>query len=61
MGLITKRVFSLRELSGTKIALQNRSDHGGRKWARNRFAEEIAILTASLAEKKSLVTSDFWG
>ena len=29
-------------LSGTKIASQNRSDHGGRKLARNHSAAEIA-------------------
>ena len=27
----------IRYLSGTKIASQNRSDHGGRKWAHNHF------------------------
>ena len=49
------------ELSGTKIASQNRSDHGGRKRARNHFAAEIAGFFALPAEKKSLAASDFWG
>ena len=46
-------------LSGTKIASQNRSDHGGRRQARNHFAAEIAGFSASPAAKKSLATSDF--
>ena len=46
---------------GTKIASQNRSDHGGRKWARNHSAAEIAGFFASAAAKKSLAASDFWG
>ena len=36
-----------RLLSGTKIASQNRSDHGGRKPARNHSAAEIAGFFAS--------------
>ena len=48
-------------LSGTKIASQNRSDHGGRKRARNHSAAEIAGFFASPAAKKSLAASDFWG
>ena len=39
-------------LSGTKIASQNRSDHGGRGQARNHFAAEIARFSASPAAKK---------
>ena len=46
-------------LSGTKIASQNRSDHGGRKRARNHSAAEIAGFFASPAAKKSLAASDF--
>ena len=49
------------DLSGTKIASQNRSDHGGRKQARNHSAAEIAAFFASPASKKSLAASDFWG
>ena len=48
-------------LSGTKIASQNRSDHGGRRRARNHSAVEIAGFLASLAAKKSLAASDFCG
>ena len=48
-------------LSGTKIASQNRSDHGGRKRARNHSAAEIAGFFASAAAKKSLAASDFGG
>ena len=48
-------------LSGTKIASQNRSDHGGRKRARSHSAAEIAGFLASAAAKKSLAASDFWG
>ena len=48
-----------RELSSTKIASQNRSDHGGRRQARNHFAAEIARFSASPAAKKSLAASDF--
>ena len=49
-------------LSSTKIASQNRSDHGGRKRARNHSAAEIAGFFASVAAtKKSLAASDFWG
>ena len=47
-------------LSGTRIASQNRSDHGGRKWARNHSASEIARFFASAAAKKSQAASDFW-
>ena len=48
--------------SGTKIASQNRSDHGGRKWARNHSAAEIEGFFASVAaQKKSLAASDFLG
>ena len=50
---------AIRELSGTKIASQNRSDHGGRRQARNHFAAEIAGFSASPAAKKSLAASDF--
>ena len=46
-------------LSGTKIASQNRSDHGGRKRARNHSAAEIAGFFASPAAKRSLAASDF--
>ena len=46
-------------LSGTKIASQNRSDHGGRKRARNHSAAEIAGFFAFPAAKKSLAASDF--
>ena len=46
-------------LSGTKIASQNRNDHGGRRQARNHFAAEIAGFSASPAAKKSLAASDF--
>ena len=52
---------TVHDLSGTKIASQNRSDHGGRKRARNHSAAEIAGFFASLAAKKSLAASDFWG
>ena len=48
-------------LSGTKIASQNRNDHGGRKRARNHSAAEIARFCASPATKKSLAPSDFRG
>ena len=47
------------QLSGTKIASQNRNDHGGRRQARNHFAAEIAGFSASPAVKKSLAASDF--
>ena len=47
-------------LSGTKTALQNRSDHGGRKRARNHSAAEIAGFFASAAAKKSLAASYSW-
>ena len=50
-----------QELSGTKIASQNRSDHGGRKRARNHSAAEIARFFALPAAKNSLAASDFWG
>ena len=46
--------------SGTKIALQNRSDHGGRKRPHNHFAAEIARFFALPAASKSLAASDFW-
>ena len=39
-------------LSGTKIASQNRNDHGGRKRARNHSAAEIAGFFVSAAAKK---------
>ena len=48
-----------QQLSGTKIASQNRSDHGGRKRARNHSAAEIAGFFASPAANKSLAASDF--
>ena len=41
------------DLSGTKIASQNRSDHGGRKRARNHFAAEIAGFFALPANPKN--------
>ena len=44
----------VKDLSGTKTASQNRSDHGGRRQARNHFAAEIAGFSASPAAKKSL-------
>ena len=47
------------ERSGTKIAAQNRSDHGGTLRARNHSAAEIAGFSASPAAKKSLAPSDF--
>ena len=53
--------MEFKELGGTKIASQNRSDHGGRKRARNHSAAEIAGFFALLAAKKSLAASDFWG
>ena len=59
--LLTSVVNACSELSGTKIASQNRSDHGGRKRARNHFAAEIAGFFALPAAKKSLAASDFWG
>ena len=40
-------------LSGTKIASQNRSDHGGRKRARNHFAAEIAGFLRFAGRKKN--------
>ena len=47
------------QLSGTKIASQNRSDRdGGRKRARNHSAAEIAAFFASPAAKKSIAASD---
>ena len=48
------------DLGGTNIASQNRSDHGGRKRARNHSAAETAGFFASPAAKKSLAASDFW-
>ena len=54
-------IAEVSQLSGTKIASQNRSDHGGRKRARNHFAAEIAGFFALPAAKKSLAASDFWG
>ena len=52
----------LANLSGTKIASQNRSDHGGRKRARDHSAAEIAGFFASpAAEKRPLAASDFGG
>ena len=53
------RCMILRNLSGTKIASQNRSDHSGRRQARNHFAAEIAGFSASPAAKKKLAASDF--
>ena len=48
-------------LSGTKIASQNRSDHGGCKWARNHSAAEIArVFRFGGRNKKTLAASDFW-
>ena len=40
------------ELSGTEIASQNRSDHGGCKQARSHSAAEIAGFFASAAAEK---------
>ena len=54
-------VSKMLGLSGTKIASQNRSDHGGRKWDRNHSAAEIARFFASPAANKSLAASDLWG
>ena len=31
-----------KKLSGTELVSQNRSDHGGREWARNHAVAEIA-------------------
>ena len=42
----------LSRLAAQKIASQNRSDHSGRKWARNHSAAEIAGFFASPAAKK---------
>ena len=56
---LSKLILERPYLSGTKIASQNRSDHGGRKRARNHSAAEIAGFFASLAAKKSLAASDF--
>ena len=53
------QTLEINPLSGTKIASQNRSDHGGRRQARNHFAAEIAGFSASPAAKKSLAASDF--
>ena len=50
-----------RRTSIEKIASQNRSDHGGRKRARNHSAAEIAGFFALPAAKKSLAASDFGG
>ena len=50
-----------RVLSGTKIASRNRSDHSGRKRARNHSAAEIAGFFASPAAKESLAASEFCG
>ena len=47
-----------QDLSGTQIASPNRSDHGGRKRARNESAAEIAGFFAAVAAKKSLAASD---
>ena len=55
----SRRSVMYHGLSSTKIALQNRSDHGGRRQARNHFATEIARFSASPAAKKSLAASDF--
>ena len=55
------RRFPIGVLSGTKIASQNRSDHGGSKRARNHSAAEIAGFFASAAAKKSVAASDFGG
>ena len=41
-----------RYLSSPKLASQNRSDHGGCKWARNHSAAEIAGFSTSPAAKK---------
>ena len=46
---------------GTKIASQNRSDHGGHKQARSRSAAEIARFFASAATEKLLAAGDFLG
>ena len=57
-SLILPPLFPLQALSGTKIASQNRSDHGGRKWARNLQKSHGFSLRRS--QKKSLAASDFW-
>ena len=46
-------------LSGTNVATQNRSDHGGRKRARNHSAAEIAGFFASPAAKEWLAAMIF--
>ena len=48
-------------LGGTKIAQQNRSDHGCRKRARNHSDAENAGFFASLAAQVSLAAGDFLG
>ena len=56
-----KRPIKRSMISVTKIASQNRNDHGGCKPARKHPAAEIAGFVASPAAKKSLAPSDFWG
>ena len=51
---------SRSNLSGPKIASQNRSDHGGRKRAHSHSAGEIAEIFTSPAAKISPAASDFW-
>ena len=53
------RSCTVNDLSGTKIASQNRSDHGGCKRARNHSDAEIAGFFALAAAKKLLAASDF--
>ena len=48
-----------RDLSGTKIASQDRNDHGGRKRARNHSAAEIVRFFAPPAAQNLLAASDF--
>ena len=45
-------LLTILALSGTKIASQNRSDHGGRKRARNHSMQKLQGFFASPAEKK---------
>ena len=54
-----KRPIKRSMISGTKIASQNRSDHGGRKRVRDHSAAEIAGFFASPAANKLLAASDF--
>ena len=57
----SRTLFQSHKFSGTKIASQNRSDHGGRKRARNHSAAEIAELFASAAAKRIASRQRFLG